>query len=247
MRARIRTRHRRTSGLAAATALIAACALTLAGCGDGGDGDGASTKADRTPAAATATATPSDSPTPEAAAGTGTATPTPTPTPTPTAVTLEDFTGRTMGSAVLAAKGAHVDYTVLLQGTGRRASSWGLDEKVCEQSGGPGAVTFTVPRDGRDCAGRLLHTPPPAPLPTKAPGGATGGTGGGSTGGGTSGGGGGGGAVCELKSPAGNCYADGQFCANKHHGLSTHGRGGEYLTCERDSGGRWRWSDGVAG
>ncbi|WP_333743294.1 hypothetical protein [Streptomyces ardesiacus] len=222
---RIRTRHRRTSGLAGATALVAACALTLAGCGDGdGDGDGDTSTGAR---AAAATATP-------------------TPTPTPTAVTLRDLTGRTMGSAVLAAKGAHVDYTVRLQGTGQRASSWGLDEKVCEQSGGPGAVTFTVPRDGRDCAGRLLHTPPPAPLPTKAPGGATGGTGGGTGGGGTSGGGGGG-AVCELKSPAGNCYADGQFCADKHHGLSTHGRGGEYLTCERDSGGRWRWSDGVPG
>ncbi|MFC8873394.1 hypothetical protein [Streptomyces ardesiacus] len=243
---RIRTRHRRTSGLAGATALVAACALTLAGCGDGDGDTSTGARAAAATATPTATATPSDSPTPEASPSTGTATPTPTPTPTPTAVTLRDLTGRTMGSAVLAAKGAHVDYTVRLQGTGQRASSWGLDEKVCEQSGGPGAVTFTVPRDGRDCAGRLLHTPPPAPLPTKAPGGATGGTGGGTGGGGTSGGGGGG-AVCELKSPAGNCYADGQFCADKHHGLSTHGRGGEYLTCERDSGGRWRWSDGVPG
>jgi hypothetical protein len=26
-----------------------------------------------------------------------------------------------------------------------------------------------------------------------------------------------------------------------------NGKGGEYLTCERDAAGRWRWSDGVAG
>ncbi|MCC8336794.1 hypothetical protein LMJ38_12720 [Streptomyces sp. R1] len=232
---RIRTRHPRAGGLTGTAALIAACALALAGCGDGGD---ARTKADGTPAAATATATatPSSSPSPE----TSPSTETPTQTPTPTAATLSDFTGRTMRAAVLAAKGAHVEYTVVLQGTGQRASSWGLDEKVCEQSGSLGTVTFTVPRDGRDCAGRLLHTPKPTPKPSKTRADGTGGTsGGGGTGGGTG--------VCELKSPAGNCYADGQFCAKKHRGLSTHGRGGEYLTCERDSGGRWRWSDGVPG
>lgn len=231
----IRTRHRRTSRLAGTAALIAASGLALAGCGDGG----ASTEADQAPATATATASatdpasPSGSPTPEAPPGTE------TPAPTPTAVTLADFTGRTMASAVLAAKGAHVDYTVLLQGTGQRASSWGTGEKVCEQSGGPGAVTFTVPRDGRDCAGRPLHTPEPAPEPSRTRTGGTGGTSGGTGGGGTG--------VCELTSPAGNCYADGQFCAGKHRGLSTHGRGGEYLTCEADSDGRWRWSDGVPG
>ncbi|MFD7060567.1 hypothetical protein [Streptomyces sp. NPDC059906] len=232
----IRTRHRRTSRLAGTAALIAASALALAGCGDG-DGDASAKAAAATTASptATVTATPSGSPTPEASPSTET----PTPTPTPTAVTLPDFTGRTMGSAVLAAKGAHVDYTVLLQGTGQRASSWGLDEKVCEQSGGSGTVTFTVPRDGRDCAGRLLHTPKPAPEPSKTRDSGTGGTSGGT--------GGGGAGACELMSPAGNCYADGQFCAKKHRGLSTHGRGGEYLTCERDSGGRWRWSDGVSG
>ncbi|MEV8128512.1 hypothetical protein AB0P07_31430 [Streptomyces sp. NPDC085944] len=234
---RIRTRHPRRGGLAGTAALIAACALALAGCGGDG-GDGASTKAagTATAATATATATPSSSPPPEASPSPQP----PTPAFTPTAATLSDFTGRTMRAAVLAAKGAHVDYTVLLQGTGQPASSWGLDEKVCAQSGGSGTVTFTVPRDGRDCAGRLLHTPKPTPKPSKTRADGTGGTsGGGGTGGGTG--------VCELTSPAGNCYADGQFCATKHRGLSTHGRGGEYLTCEQDSGGRWRWSDGVPG
>ncbi|MET9355918.1 hypothetical protein ABZY14_23485 [Streptomyces sp. NPDC006617] len=235
---RIRTRRRRTSRLAGTAALIAASALALAGCGDGD----ASTTADEAPAKATAsatdTATPSSSPTPEASPSTET--PTPAPTPTPTAVTLPDLTGGSIGAAVSAADKAHVGYTVRLEGSGQRASSWGSGEKVCEQSGGSGAVTFTVPRDGRDCAGRLLHTPEPAPKPSKTRADGTGGT---SGGGGTGGGSG----VCELMSPAGNCYADGQFCAKKHRGLSTHGRGGEYLTCERDSGGRWRWSDGVSG
>ncbi|MFG3335352.1 hypothetical protein ACGFZZ_25515 [Streptomyces tendae] len=233
----IRTWHWRTSRLAATAALIAASALALAGCGDGD----ASAKAEEAPARATAsatdTATPSSSATPEASPSTET----PTPTLTPTAVTLPDLTGGSIGAAVSAAEKAHVGYTVRLQGTGQRASSWGSGEKVCEQSGGSGAVTFTVPRDGRDCAGRLLHTPEPVPQPSKTRDGGAGGT----TAGGTTGGGGSG--ACELKSPAGNCYADGQFCAKKHRGLSTHGRGGEYLTCEPDSGGTWRWSDGVPG
>ncbi|MFJ7768890.1 hypothetical protein ACIQ1J_10890 [Streptomyces sp. NPDC097107] len=30
-------------------------------------------------------------------------------------------------------------------------------------------------------------------------------------------------------------------------GSGTGGPGGEYLTCEPDSGGTWRWSDGVPG
>ncbi|GAA5010646.1 hypothetical protein [Streptomyces hyderabadensis] len=236
----IRTRHRRTSRLAATAALIAASALALAGCGDDDPGTKAA-PATTTPAA---TATPSGSPTPEASP----AAESPTPTPTPTAVTLPDLTGGSISAAVGAAEKAHVGYTVLLQGTGRQASSWGSGEKVCEQSGGPGAVTFTVPRDGRDCAGRLLHTPEPTPQPSKTRDSGTGGsTGGGSTGGSTGGSGGGGTGGCELTSPAGNCYADGQFCAQKHRGMSTHGRGGEYLTCERDSDGRWRWSDGVPG
>ncbi|WP_019982615.1 hypothetical protein [Streptomyces sp. Amel2xE9] len=109
-------------------------------------------------------------------------------------------------------------------------------------------MTFTVARDGRDCAGRLLHTPTPAK--SKATGGSTGGSGsGGSSGGsgGSSGGGGGGSKACAITSPAGNCYADGQFCAARHHGMSTYGKGGEYLTCEQDAAGRWRWSDGVPG
>ncbi|WP_254398975.1 hypothetical protein [Streptomyces sp. AC602_WCS936] len=214
--------------LAASAALVAASALTLAGCGDGSAG----TQADERPA--TATAAQSPSPTPEASPAAQS--PTPTPTPTPTPVTLPDFTGRGVGSAVASAKQAGLDYTVQLQGTGRQASSWGPGEEVCEQTDGPDGVTFTVPRDGRDCAGSLLHTPEPAPTPAPEK---TKDTGTGGTGGGTG--------ACELTSPAGNCYADGQFCAKKHRGLSTHGRGGEYLTCEPDSGGTWRWSDGVTG
>ncbi|KYK16173.1 hypothetical protein ACWEWL_16650 [Streptomyces rochei] len=216
----------RLRGLAASAALVAASALALAGCGDGSTG----AQADERPATATAAQSPSASPTPtpaEAPATTEPATP---------AVTLPDHTGREVGGAVLAAKAAHIDYTVRLQGTGRQAATWDLDEEVCEQTDGPDGVTFTVPRDGRDCAGRLLHTPEPVPTPApermKDTG--TGGTGGGT-------------GACELTSPAGNCYADGQFCAKKHRGLSTHGRGGEYLTCEPDSGGTWRWSDGVVG
>lgn len=230
----------RVRRLAGAAALVAASALALAGCG----GDGTGTKADERPAAATATSS-DDSPAPETSPSSPApaATPTPalSPTPTPAAVTLPDFTGRSVGSAVIAAKKAGLDYAVHLQGTGQRASSWGTGEEVCVQTGESGGVTFDVPRDGRDCAGRPLHTPEPAPEParTKDTGGSGGSTGGGSGGGGTG--------ACELMSPAGNCYADGQFCANKHHGLKTHGRGGEYLTCEPDSAGRWRWSDGVAG
>ncbi|MFC8867781.1 hypothetical protein ACFUAC_09020 [Streptomyces sp. NPDC057148] len=220
----VRIRMRR---LAASAALVAASALALAGCGDGSAG----TQADERPASAatTATATATQSPSPTPAASEGTEAPTP-------AVTLPDHTGRDVGGAVLAAKAAHIDFTVQLQGTGRQASTWGLDEEVCEQTDGPDGVTFTVPRDGRDCAGRLLHTPEPdpAPEPEKTKDTGTGGTGGGT-------------GACELTSPAGNCYADGQFCAKKHRGLSTHGRGGEYLTCEPDSGGIWRWSDGVTG
>ncbi|WP_371235306.1 hypothetical protein [Streptomyces pimonensis] len=149
---------------------------------------------------------------------------------------MPDHTGRSVGSAVIEAKRADLDYTVRLQGTGKRASSWDTDEKVCEQTDGAEGVTFTVPRDGRDCDGRPLHTPKPTPAPERAQ---TGDTGSGGTGGGTG--------ACELTSPAGNCYADGQFCAGKHRGLSTHGRGGEYLTCALDSGGTWRRPDGVSG
>ncbi|MFF0539334.1 hypothetical protein ACWDF1_21050 [Streptomyces coelicoflavus] len=244
---RIHTRHRRGSGLVAPAALIAACALALAGCGDGG---GASTKGagTATAATATATATPSSSPTPEAS-------------PTPSAVTMSDQTGAVLGSAIAVADGKGLDYAVYLQGTGlslagggKQASSYGPSEEVCEQVDDSADtnpsfdVAFTIPRDGRDCAGRLLHTPKPTPKPTPEPSKTRAdGTGGTSGGGGTGGGSGGGSGACELMSPAGNCYADGQFCAKKHRGLSTHGRGGEYLTCERDSGGRWRWSDGVPG
>ncbi|MFJ8543116.1 hypothetical protein ACIRFH_14070 [Streptomyces sp. NPDC093586] len=220
------------SRFAGTAALVAASALALAGCG----GPTADTKADERPAAATATPS-SGGPAPEASP-TPTRSPIPTPTPTPTTATLPDFTGRGVGAAVLAAKEAGLDHAVRLQGTGRTASSWGTGEKVCEQSGGTGTVTFTVARDGRDCAGRLLHTPEPTPTPEPGKTRDTGGSGGG---------GGTGTGACELTSPAGNCYADGQFCAEKHRGLSTHGRGGEYLTCEEDSAGRWRWSDGVTG
>ncbi|MFB6785440.1 hypothetical protein ACFCWT_01975 [Streptomyces olivaceus] len=220
-------------GPGGAVALLAVCVLALAGCGGGDGGDPPDDARPLTaPATATATETPSDSPTPEASPSTEPSAP----------ATLPDLTGRSVGAAVLAAEKADVDYTVRLQGTGRQASSWGSGEKVCEQSGGPGAATFTVPRDGRDCDGRLLHTPKPTPKPSKTRESGTGGTSGGTSGGTTGGSG-----ACELMSPAGNCYADGQFCAKKHRGLSTHGRGGEYLTCRQDSGGVWRWSDGVPG
>jgi hypothetical protein len=162
---------------------------------------------------------------------------------------MSDQTGAVLGSAIAVADGKGLDYAVYLQGTGlsltgggKQASSYGPSEEVCEQVDDPADtnpsfdVAFTVPRDGRDCAGRLLHTPKPTPKPSKTRADGTGGTSGG-----------GGSGVCELMSPAGNCYADGQFCAQKHRGMSTHGRGGEYLTCERDSDGRWRWSDGVPG
>ncbi|EFE68722.1 conserved hypothetical protein [Streptomyces viridosporus ATCC 14672] len=223
----------RMRGSVGAAALVGAFALTLAGCGDADGG----TEADGRPAAVTATpgsAGSAPEASPEASDGTGS--PTATPTPAPTPVTLPDFTGRSIGTAVRAAEKADVDHTVRLQGTGRAASTWAATEKVCEQTDGFDGVTFTVPRDGRDCAGRLLHTPKPTPTPKPARTEGPGGTG---TGTGTG--------VCELTSPAGNCYADGQFCAAAHRGLSTHGRGGEYLTCAQDSAGRWRWSDGVPG
>ncbi|MFH9730363.1 hypothetical protein [Streptomyces sp. NPDC017260] len=231
-------RIRRFAGTAA---LVAASALALAGCGDGSAGTG--TAAER-PASATATPTPTPTPTPTA---TPASTPSPTPTPTPAAVTLDDHTGSAVGKAVGAAKKAGLAYAVQLQGTGgKRASSWAAGEEVCEQTDDPGGsydVAFTVPRNGRDCSGDLLHTPEPArtTAPAPDPGTDTGSGTGTDTGSGTGTGG------CELTSPAGNCYADGQFCAKKHRGLSTHGRGGEYLTCAQDPGGRWRWSDGVAG
>ncbi|MGV9986243.1 hypothetical protein [Streptomyces olivaceus] len=231
---RIRT-HGGTGGRGpgGAVALLAVCVLALAGCGGGDGGDPPDDARPPTaPATAAATGTPSDSPTPEASPSTEPSAP----------ATLPDLTGRSVGAAVLAAEKAHVDYTVRLQGTGRQASSWGSGEKVCEQSGGPGIATFTVPRDGRGCDGRLLHTPKPTPKPSKTRESGTGGTSGGTSAGTTGGSG-----ACELMSPAGNCYADGQFCAKKHRGLSTHGRGGEYLTCRQDSGGVWRWSDGVPG
>ncbi|WP_431994638.1 hypothetical protein [Streptomyces griseoflavus] len=219
-------------GLTGTAAVIAACALALAGCGGGDSG----TEGAAAPSTVATTATRSVSPTPEPSPTTES--PTPTPTPTPAPVTLSDHTGGRVGTAVAAAEKAGLGYTVRLEGTGRTASSWGEGEKVCEQTGGSDGVTFTVPRDGRDCGGRLLHTPGPSPTPQPARTRDTGGSGG-TGGGGTTG--------CELTSPAGNCYADGQFCAAKHRGMSTHGRGGEYLTCSLDSGGRWRWSDGVAG
>ncbi|MBQ0829275.1 hypothetical protein [Streptomyces tagetis] len=258
--------HRRVRGgrgAVTAAALMAASALALAGCGGGSGGVPA---ADARPADATVSATPViETPEPEPEETTET----PTPTPTPTVERLTDQTGATVGTATAAARSAGLDYAVYLQGTGlsldgggTRASSWGAGEKVCGQVDDPEDanpaydVAFTVPRDGRDCAGKALYTPPPAkPAGTGGTtGGSTGGGTGGSTGGGTGGStggttGGGSGTTrnCAITSPAGNCYADGQFCANRHHGMSTYGRGGEYLTCQRDGAGRWRWSDGVPG
>ncbi|MEZ7002787.1 hypothetical protein [Streptomyces sp. AD55] len=239
-------------------------ALVLAGCGGGSGGSAA---ADARPA--TASATPAAR-TPEPAQAPEPAETSETPAPTPAVETLADQTGATVGSATAAARSAGLDYAVYLQGTGlsldgggTRASSWGAGERVCGQVDDPEDanpaydVAFTVPRDGRDCAGKALYTPPP-PRPaapattggtTGGTGGSTGGTTGGTTGGATGGTTGGSGTTrnCALTSPAGNCYADGQFCANRHHGMSTYGRGGEYLTCQRDGAGRWRWSDGVPG
>ncbi len=226
-------RVRRFAGTAV---LLVAGALALAGCGDG---DSGAPKAAR-PAPATAATGPQQ---PEEPASTEPASPTPTPTPTPTpAATLRDYTGARIGTAIAAAKASGVGYAVQLQGTGRRASSWGSDEKVCDQRTRADGVTFTLARDGRDCAGRLLHTPAPTQAGSTADG-SSGSSGGGSI----SGGGSGGNTACAITSPAGNCYADGQFCAQRHHGMSTYGKGGEYLTCEQDAAGRWRWSDGAAG
>ncbi|WP_439948364.1 hypothetical protein [Streptomyces sp. BBFR109] len=239
----------RVRRFAGAAALVMAGALALTGCG-GDDGDGDSAPKAAPPAATSAAAADTDTPTPEESPGTASATPTETPTATP-AATLRDYTGEGVGAATAAARASGLRYTVVLEGTGRRAASWGAGEKVCDQSGasGDGAVTFTVARDGRDCAGRLLHTPTPTPAKSKATGGSTGGSGSGGSSGGSGGtsGGGGGSKACAITSPAGNCYANGQFCAARHHGMSTYGKGGEYLTCERDAAGRWRWSDGVPG
>src|SRR5690606_14524956 len=121
----------------------------------------------------------------------------PDPTPTPDPVTLPDHTGDRVGAAIRAAEKAGLDHTVRLEGTGKRASSWGSGEKVCEQTDGSDGVTFTVPRDGRDCDGRLLHTPKPTPTPEPPQTRDTGGSGGTGSGGGTG--------TCELTSPAGNC------------------------------------------
>ncbi|ARP74258.1 hypothetical protein LK08_21600 [Streptomyces sp. MUSC 125] len=233
----IRMRDRRAVG---PVALVAAAALALAGCQGGDEG----TKPEQKPTpVATASAAGSPTPTP-------TSTPAPTTSPTPTVATLRDQAGGTVGRAVTAARGRGLHYAVYLQGTGaslhgggRRATSWGTGEKVCRQIDDPTDVNstfdvaFVIARDGRDCAGRLLHTPTPTPVTTPSRN-STGG-GGSGTGGTTT--------TCAITSPAGNCYADGQFCATRHHGLSTYGKGGEYLTCERDSAGVWRWSDGRAG
>ncbi|MFF5760381.1 hypothetical protein ACFY7A_33720 [Streptomyces longwoodensis] len=239
-------RARAASGL---TALAVACLLALTGCQSGDDGEGGDARAGAEVSASVLAASPSGTsptpapePTPSSAA----------PTPVPTVPTLDDHSGRTIGRAVAAARRAGLTYAVYLQGTGasldgggRRASSWGAREKVCSQLDDPDDVTgafdvaFVVARDGRDCAGKPLYTPKPTPEPVKTSGGTTGGSGGGGSGGGSTG--------CALTSPAGNCYADGQFCAARHHGMSTYGKGGEYLTCEQDAGGIWRWSDGRPG
>lgn len=142
--------------------------------------------------------------------------------------------------------------------------------RVCFQSPKAGAdlkpeteITLSLVK-GKDCpakAGAYLdetkdpnYTPPPAPDSGSTGGSTGGGTGGtgGSTGGGTSTGGsttggstGGGGwdGTCELMSPAGNCYKAGQFCANKHVGLSTHDANGRMIYCKiRDDGQRWNYS-----
>ncbi|MFF9816646.1 hypothetical protein [Streptomyces sp. NPDC014006] len=233
---------RGVSGLAA---LVTAAALALAGCqGGGGDGKAVQQTAPVTKAAPS-TSAPKPEPSPASSS--------PSPVAEPTVVTISDHTGTAVGRAVAAARASGLRYAVYLQGTGasldgggRTASSWGAGEKVCEQIDDPADrtpsfdVAFVVARDGRDCDGRLLHTPEPTRTA------AGGGTSGGSSGG-TSGATSGGSRTCAITSPAGNCYADGQFCAGRHHGLSTYGKGGEYLTCEQDSAGRWRWSDGQAG
>ncbi|POX50268.1 hypothetical protein C3489_22780 [Streptomyces sp. Ru71] len=235
---------RGASGLAA---LVAAAALALTGCqSDDTDAKAAAPRTSPVTSAAPSTTAPEPSP----------ASSSPTPAAEPTVVTIADHTGTSVGRAVAAARASGLRYAVYLQGTGasldgggRTASSWGTSEKVCEQIDDPDDrnasfdVAFVIARDGRDCAGRLLHTP--APTRTTAAGGGTSGGSSGVTGGGS--GTSGSSWTCAITSPAGNCYADGQFCATRHHGLSTYGKGGEYLTCEQDSDGRWRWSDGHAG
>ncbi|MFH9549348.1 hypothetical protein ACIBAH_29795 [Streptomyces sp. NPDC051445] len=231
-----------------AVALAAAASLTLAGC-EGDDDAGAGSKAapETTAAAAATPASSSAAPAPEPSPSDSG----PAASPTPTVVTLGDHSGTAVGKAVADARADGLRYVVYLQGTGasldgggRKASSWSAGEKICEQIDDPTDVNssfdvaFVVARDGRNCAGGLTATP----KPTKT---ATGTTSGGTSGGGS--GSGGGSKGCELTSPAGNCYADGQFCAQRHHGLSTYGKGGEYLTCEEDAAGVWRWSDGHPG
>jgi hypothetical protein len=232
-------RVRRSAGTAT---LLLAGALALTGCG--GDDSGTPKAAHSVVATTGATAQTSAEP-----ADTDAASPTPGP-----AATLRDYTGSRIGTAIAAAEADGITYAVQLQGTGRRASAWSPDEKVCDQDTGADGVTFTLARDGHDCAGRLLHTPAPTHAgPSGGSGGGGGavssGSGGTSSSGGSGSGGssGGGGKACAITSSAGNCYAYGQFCAQHHHGLSTYGKGGEYLTCRQDGSGRWRWSDGVAG
>ncbi|WP_435211429.1 PASTA domain-containing protein [Streptomyces sp. bgisy034] len=85
------------------------------------------------------------------------------------------------------------------------------------------------------------YSPPPAPTSGSGSSGSTGGSS--SSSGSTTGGSTAWNGQCELTSPAGNCYRAGQFCANKHLGLSTHDAGGRIIYCkERADGQRWNYS-----
>lgn len=53
--------------------------------------------------------------------------------------------------------------------------------------------------------------------------------------------------ACAITSPVGDCYAEVGSAPAAPYGMSTYGKGGAYLTRERDAAGRRSRSDGVPG
>jgi hypothetical protein len=45
--------------------------------------------------------------------------------------------------------------------------------------------------------------------------------------------------TCQPVSKAGNCYRSGEFCANKHHGVTGVDGDGHNIVCTNNDG--WRW------